>query len=66
MDVGLTQKQLTVIADLDVDVLAGEVVAIVGASGSGKSLLAPEIACLCNGGDHKHCTSSSIAVLRAE
>jgi peptide/nickel transport system ATP-binding protein len=39
-DVGLIQKQLAVITDLDVDVAAGEVVAIVGASGSGKSLLA--------------------------
>jgi peptide/nickel transport system ATP-binding protein len=37
---GLTQKQLTVITDLDLDVQQGEVVAIVGASGSGKSLLA--------------------------
>lgn len=39
-DQGLTQKQLTVITELDLDVQAGEVVAIVGASGSGKSLLA--------------------------
>lgn len=39
-DQGLTQKQLTVITDLDLDVQAGEVVAVVGASGSGKSLLA--------------------------
>lgn len=39
-DVGLTQKRLTVITDLDVAVQAGEVVAVVGASGSGKSLLA--------------------------
>ena len=39
-DQGLRRKQLTVITDLDLDVQAGEVVAIVGASGSGKSLLA--------------------------
>ena len=39
-DVGLHQRQLTVITDLDLDVQAGEVVAVVGASGSGKSLLA--------------------------
>jgi len=39
-DQGLTQKRLTVITDLDLEVQAGEVVAVVGASGSGKSLLA--------------------------
>lgn len=39
-DVGLTQRQLTVITDLDLDVQAGEVMAVVGSSGSGKSLLA--------------------------
>lgn len=39
-DVGLVQRQLTVITELDLDVQAGEVVAVVGASGSGKSLLA--------------------------
>lgn len=39
-EVGLTQKQLTVITDLDLEVQAGEVVAVVGSSGSGKSLLA--------------------------
>jgi len=39
-DVGLTQRQFTVISDLDLDVQAGEVMAVVGASGSGKSLLA--------------------------
>lgn len=39
-DRGLTQKQLTVITDLDLEVAAGQVVAVVGASGSGKSLLA--------------------------
>ncbi len=39
-DQGLRRKQLTVITDLDLDVQAGEVVAVVGASGSGKSLLA--------------------------
>lgn len=39
-DRGLVQKRLTVITDLDLTVQAGEVVAVVGASGSGKSLLA--------------------------
>ena len=39
-DVGLTQRQLTVITDLDLDVQAGQVMAVVGSSGSGKSLLA--------------------------
>lgn len=39
-DRGLAQKQLTVISELDLEVQPGEVVAIVGASGSGKSLLA--------------------------
>ena len=39
-DQGLRRKQLAVITDLDLDVKAGEVVAVVGASGSGKSLLA--------------------------
>jgi peptide/nickel transport system ATP-binding protein len=39
-DQGLVQKQLTVITDLDLEINAGEVVAVVGSSGSGKSLLA--------------------------
>ncbi len=39
-DQGLTQKQVTPISDLDLSVQAGEVVAVVGSSGSGKSLLA--------------------------
>ena len=39
-DQGLRRKQLTVITELDLTVQAGEVVAVVGASGSGKSLLA--------------------------
>ena len=39
-DQGLRRKQLAVITDLDLDVYSGEVVAVVGASGSGKSLLA--------------------------
>ncbi|QQE67407.1 peptide ABC transporter ATP-binding protein (plasmid) [Leptolyngbya sp. BL0902] len=40
---GLRRRQLTVITDLDLEVNAGEVVAVVGASGSGKSLLAHAI-----------------------
>ncbi|MBD2233766.1 ABC transporter ATP-binding protein [Phormidium tenue] len=40
---GLRRKQLTVITELDLEVKAGEVVAVVGASGSGKSLLAHAI-----------------------
>jgi peptide/nickel transport system ATP-binding protein len=39
-DQGLHRKQLNVITDLDLTVQAGELVAVVGASGSGKSLLA--------------------------
>ncbi|NJK99489.1 MAG: ABC transporter ATP-binding protein [Spirulinaceae cyanobacterium SM2_1_0] len=39
-DQGLRRKQLTVITDLDLTIQAGEVVAVMGASGSGKSLLA--------------------------
>ncbi|MBW4650225.1 MAG: ABC transporter ATP-binding protein [Kastovskya adunca ATA6-11-RM4] len=40
---GLTQRRLTVITELDLEVKAGEVMAVVGASGSGKSLLAHAI-----------------------
>ncbi len=40
---GLHQRALTVITGLDVDVRPGEVLAVVGASGSGKSLLAHAI-----------------------
>lgn len=39
-DRGMRQRELPVIRDLDVEVYAGEMVAIVGSSGSGKSLLA--------------------------
>jgi peptide/nickel transport system ATP-binding protein len=42
-DMGLTQKQLPVITDLDIEINSGEVVAVVGSSGSGKSLLAHAI-----------------------
>ena len=42
-DQGLRRKQLTVITDLDLTVQPGELVAVVGASGSGKSLLAHAI-----------------------
>ena len=42
-DQGLRRKQLAVITDLDLTVQAGELVAVVGASGSGKSLLAHAI-----------------------
>ncbi len=42
-DRGLSQKQTTAIADLDLHINAGEVVAVVGSSGSGKSLLAHAI-----------------------
>ncbi|MBW4430507.1 MAG: ABC transporter ATP-binding protein [Pelatocladus maniniholoensis HA4357-MV3] len=42
-DVGLTQKQLTVITELDLEVKSGEIIAVVGSSGSGKSLLAHAI-----------------------
>ena len=37
---GMQQSQLPVIRDLNVTVHAGEMVAVVGSSGSGKSLLA--------------------------
>lgn len=37
---GLRQIQLAAIRDLDVEVCPGEMVAVVGSSGSGKSLLA--------------------------
>jgi peptide/nickel transport system ATP-binding protein len=39
-ETGLRQRQLTVITELDLEAEAGEVVAVVGSSGSGKSLLA--------------------------
>ena len=39
-DRGMRQVELPVIRDLEVEVYAGEVVAVVGSSGSGKSLLA--------------------------
>lgn len=37
---GLRKKELKVITDLDIDLYEGEILAIVGSSGSGKSLLA--------------------------
>lgn len=40
---GLHQRELQVISDLSLDAGAGEIVAVVGASGSGKSLLAHAI-----------------------
>lgn len=40
---GLHQRELEVISDLSLDANAGEIVAVVGASGSGKSLLAHAI-----------------------
>jgi peptide/nickel transport system ATP-binding protein len=42
-DEGLTQKDLKVISDLDISVKEGEILAVVGSSGSGKSLLAHAI-----------------------
>ena len=39
-DRGMHQTELPAIRDLDVEVHAGEMVAVVGSSGSGKSLLA--------------------------
>lgn len=40
---GLKQKKLTVISGLDLSIKSGEVIAVVGSSGSGKSLLAHAI-----------------------
>jgi peptide/nickel transport system ATP-binding protein len=40
---GLRQREIKVISDLALEIAAGEVVAVVGASGSGKSLLAHAI-----------------------
>lgn len=39
-EVGLKQRQLTVITQLDLEAEVGQIVAVVGSSGSGKSLLA--------------------------
>ncbi|MFZ5591956.1 MAG: ATP-binding cassette domain-containing protein, partial [Bacillota bacterium] len=40
---GWQRKRITVIQDMDIEVFPGEVLAVVGASGSGKSLLAHAI-----------------------
>ena len=40
---GLSKRDLEVIHELSIDVKKGEIVAVVGSSGSGKSLLAHEI-----------------------
>lgn len=40
---GLRQRQLEVISDLNIDLQPGEILAVVGSSGSGKSLLAHSI-----------------------
>lgn len=40
---GLTQQEMTAIASLDLTVHAGEIVAVAGASGAGKSLLADAV-----------------------
>lgn len=42
-EAGLRQRELNVISDLNVEVCHGEIVAVVGSSGSGKSLLAHAI-----------------------
>lgn len=42
-EAGLRQSRLHVVTDLDLEVNAGEIVAVVGSSGSGKSLLAHAI-----------------------
>jgi len=42
-DRGLNQKELKVISNLDIAINAGEILAVVGSSGSGKSLLAHAI-----------------------
>ena len=42
-DSGLEQKQLPVISSLSLKVLPGEILAVAGSSGSGKSLLASAI-----------------------
>ena len=40
---GLNQRELKVITDLTLDIKEGEIVAVLGSSGSGKSLLAHAI-----------------------
>ena len=42
---GLRRETMTVIRDMDLDVFPGEMVAVVGSSGSGKSLLAHAAVC---------------------
>ena len=43
---GLRRRELEVITNLDIDLYEGEILAVVGSSGSGKSLLAHAILCI--------------------
>ena len=58
-DHGLEQKDLKVISDLHLTVYPGEVIAIAGSSGSGKSLLASAILGIFTG----KCESSGTSAL---